>query len=505
MTSVCEKLKKQQNELRRNSIYFLNSNANDRDFEQFVLIDPGPKGKRCDFLQELHQVLIRDRKSFAASKHKSELQQWLGSNDEQNRVLTPLNWLKIEIENYPYRLFVVVEPEIWQKNGATVFDNTFWNDATIFLKKRICWIDVQEFREKIEKFKNELLQLKFWFMRKWITHICINLLGFRLRYSDALVLYFSQLYERNGGSYRPATLPSRLDIGHDQKKMEELAEKQDPLYRLNLFDDRNLEKIDNDAIEESDHILFFSRHRDFFEKVDNPTGKQQPEKINASGAFSAKSFEYLAPQVFYSESLSGSLSHFLRIVMALERDQDENSQLFLLQLIEQSLLRIAIVDERIQQKYAQLEDGRAAGIYQSRILVSYLGEPGRYGQKRKPGHRPYAKIPIRVFRPVKGKGNNFVIPNVEHFEQLWPESQRGIDVIVIHQGILDKWKKDDNYARYMLALKDKFPFVIITSGRGIPANLPKGIKFLPFSGLETCFVGNYFEKLTLVRQLFSLV
>ena len=505
MTQVCETLRIRQDDLHKDSIYLLNTDEQDRDFEFFVLVDPGDEDARCEFLQELFQILIVDETQFYESAHKSKLQEWLGTSEEKDRDLTPLNWLKVKIEHYPYRLFVVIDPQQWQKNGQSVFEAGFWRQAPVFLKKRICWISKTDFQKKLEQVGDELERLRFWLMQQWLVHICSNLLGCEPNKSGHLVLYFNQLYEGNDEFHRPTTLPSVLAIGIDQKQIEKRAEAFDKIYRLNLFEGRDIEKIDDDAIAPDDHILFFSRHRNFFELVDNSKNKQQRSNRRSTPVFSAGSFDDYKPQLIYSESLSGSLSHFLRIVMALERDHDTSSRFFLLQLIEQSLLRIAIVDERIQEKYAQLDHGRAAGIFQSCLLVSYLGEPGRYGQKPRPMDRPFGKFPVRIFQPQKSDGKDFTIPNIARFELLWPERHRGIDAIIIHQGILDKWKQGENYTRRMLALKDKIPFVIITSGRGIPSNLPQGIKFLPFSGLETCFVGNYFEKLTLVRQIFSLI
>jgi hypothetical protein len=66
------------------------------------------------------------------------------------------------------------------------------------------------------------------------------------------------------------------------------------------------------------------------------------------------------------------------------------------------------------------------------------------------------------------------------------------DVLIVHQGIIDEEGYTD---KKFLSLKDKFPFFIITSGRGVPANLSAVGKFLPFSVLETYLMKEYPEKI----------
>jgi len=59
------------------------------------------------------------------------------------------------------------------------------------------------------------------------------------------------------------------------------------------------------------------------------------------------------------------------------------------------------------------------------------------------------------------------------------------DFIIIHQGILDTYiEKIHNLENFIDNIRKYIPFVIIDSGRGIPTNLPKNVKFLPFSALS---------------------
>jgi len=74
------------------------------------------------------------------------------------------------------------------------------------------------------------------------------------------------------------------------------------------------------------------------------------------------------------------------------------------------------------------------------------------------------------------------------------------DVMIIHQGILDKVMKNPTKEKLSILLKnikEKIPFVIITSGRGEPENIPVDAKFLAFSNIETFLLKDYPEKFLL--------
>ena len=82
------------------------------------------------------------------------------------------------------------------------------------------------------------------------------------------------------------------------------------------------------------------------------------------------------------------------------------------------------------------------------------------------------------------------------------------DAIIIHQGILDKitW---GNYSykdqgQFLKELKEKIPFIAITSGRGEPSNLPMAVKFIGFSILEQHILSDPHSKLLLTDSFMKL-
>ena len=102
------------------------------------------------------------------------------------------------------------------------------------------------------------------------------------------------------------------------------------------------------------------------------------------------------------------------------------------------------------------------------------------------------------------------------------------DILVIHQGILDHWakqctnpvsdadialfdrkeRKDITKARIGLlikALKEKIPYVVVTSGRGRPPQVPAGCSFIPLSSFDVAPRSSMYEKFPLVQQVLAIV
>jgi len=482
-SEICQNLwnKEKKKELKKHSIYLLEKDegetggekGGDRGFEFFVFIDTRGNKMRPPFLKELLKVVQNGEKckEFAVPDHKNELRKWLGANSDDDPMLTPLYWLKIAMERYPYRLFVVIDPGEWKnsESGKTPIDDDRMHN---FLRKRICWIDKKDFymdSQHLEKFKT-------WLAGVWIGHIFRNIREYRDINSIFIRPHGMDYHET---SYIPSTLPFDRDLKPKSSYNSILYDLNAPVNGFRTVTDKM-----------SFPIFLFSRHGDLFEYE---TKKSKKWEINGE-------FLKFKNKIIYSENLSGSLSFFSQFLTSLEKFEEIKSEFFLLKMIEQSLFRIGIADERFQEWWGKLDTKGSGSIFQSRLTALYWGDENQYGQNKFPEHKVYCCLKTgNSFEWGSGTG--------EGFEDLWSKEQRGIDVLLIHQGILDKWretKTQSELTKNILNLKDHFPFVVITSGRGKPENLPFGTKFLPYSGIEMCMLGGYFEKLTLFRQLMSL-
>lgn len=220
-------------------------------------------------------------------------------------------------------------------------------------------------------------------------------------------------------------------------------------------------------------------------------------------------------KMIYGENLSGSLSYFLNILNSLGHSKPDfplplDVGIFFLRIAEQGLLNVSIVDERIQEWFNKQSPEDAVLSYQQRVFVSLWSKQGEYGQIKKAHHDLFSII--APHRPPSSSKYNLSIKNFlskEHplNHDLWSKSRCNEyrDILIVHQGIIDKWNTEPAIIKDILGWKEKIPFIVFTSGRGTPSELPLGVKFLPFSSLEHCLTGSRFEKFKLYRQLTSII
>ena len=178
-------------------------------------------------------------------------------------------------------------------------------------------------------------------------------------------------------------------------------------------------------------------------------GKVEPLKTDIYRA------KYGGKNYYYGETLSRNSLHIPIIV---------GSNKY--RLAENALYRILIVDERVF-KYYENSDIRSR-FYVSGIDVveqDYL-----------------EKIVIKL-------------------EKIEPGNY---DIIIIHQGILDKMKDKlkCGFEHFVNTLKLYIaPFVFITSGRGAPENIPQNTKFINFSSIESNMMTSFHQKVILTNIL----
>ncbi|PXF59002.1 MAG: hypothetical protein C4B58_04820 [Deltaproteobacteria bacterium] len=171
---LCDSLYGREMEFRKNSVFLLSNDEKDRDFEFFVFI--AQPENHSEFLAELYHCLCgwewsngqlsqpKNERHFEVESHKGQLEEWLKSDGLDDKALiNPLNWLKIAIERYPYRLFVVIDPHRWKVDTHNPLQDGFWLSGKTphekpskwlrspFLYKRICWIEKQEFEKALQK------------------------------------------------------------------------------------------------------------------------------------------------------------------------------------------------------------------------------------------------------------------------------------------------------------------------------------------------------------------
>jgi hypothetical protein len=453
---VCQELEKKKDELKQHSIFILPDDK-DTDYEFYVLVDDEKLDN--EFLKELFNFLNTSNNKFADDKHKEKLKKWLDITDDNDPLLTPLNWIKIAIERYPYRLFVAVDNPDKYKNKSS---------KSKFLNQRICWIKKEELKNA---FSNEndfsLFEVKkleinignnllkdftphqrgiLWLYYKWIEHIMeitnYGKINIHIAIRDPEMNYFI-----------PITSPFKEIGGNNQKY--EIGNK--------IFI--------KDAFENQDsYFISFARH--------------EPLALRPRYNF------------LYSQGYSGSQFQYNIIIPSADNfNQYYKTMLF----VENALFKKLIFDERFQNFYTS----------QTKKVKQKLICSGLFPVKEKRTEFKFDKgegITLKKENTDFGmeKGDIEEIMK-ENNQTLHPEIYNGnyLYLLIIHQGILDKIK-EKNPRKLILDLKDSFPFIQITSGRGKPENVPKGEKFIEFSNIEQV-MKEYPEDLILTKIAFKVI
>jgi len=516
-----------RNEAKRYSVYF-KEDLSDLDYEFVVLFDNGEN----EFVKRV-----------------------LGESDglEHSKLIS-------EIENYPYRLFIVTRNE-WGKNVPN------------FLKNRVVLLKRDEFKNMINS-ENEKLnrweKFKLKLYLKWIhsinsilpspmknedeqnqspINILINVAGeggntarkgrkiakylFEECKDDIFSLlnnYEGEEYEKYKELVEKLSKVSWSDLEKKDKKYREDIDQNnsifnDPAYFLEIWY-KIATSIDgdisfNEKPRSNDYLYFEDIVLRYWEFIESHFIKYEeeiktfPEVLRANGDTNdgwdgylslidanimihtdEKEFNKLKENKhisynrhsmieceIYSEALSGSQIYF-SLLSNSSRDKYLRSKI-VLQLLENAIIRMLIIDERVAQ-FVHKDEDIINTFKNMRITIPFA-------VKKEKGSEPIILVQESSVNEDDTIKLNEIVDNK-------------YDVLIIHQGVLEKLidSNKKNIGEYLNKLKEKIPFVVVTSGRGSPSTLPDDAKLLPFSNIESFILKSYPEKFLLTQTLMKI-
>ncbi len=433
--------------LKHNSIYVEETLPRDRDYKFCVLVDNG----NIKFINDLKTV-----------NNKKEL-------------------LK-ELETLPYRLFIVKD------------DNSQWDISDEPFKSRIVLLSKNEFEEKI---KSNAEEFKLYLYEKWIQHLA----GLRGKKDKVSILI-----KLSGGDVSSSTPIDELLQGLNNEIKNQLKDQfgLDENYIPETVPG-NLRTGGNSSIKNSSIEPRRSSEGSGLISVKDPP--QTTSKIYLTNTPSAdiiyarhkalSSVEFSPVSCLYFESLSGAAQHF--ILLNQPPTDGYYKQKLLYQLVENGLIKIGICDERFaQSSILTIKDAGEVdyGSYLRASQVYVIDEFENYKIEN-----VQTNYVLRI--------NNHQIKIIKKdtaIEQEITDNKFKLDFLIIHQGILDKLNKTKEEIEDILdSLKEKIPFIVVTSGRGKPENIPDNVKFLPFSNIESTLMVRPHSKFILTQILMSLI
>lgn len=198
--------------------------------------------------------------------------------------------------------------------------------------------------------------------------------------------------------------------------------------------------------------------------------------------------------LLYSEPISGSQSYLSALANVKNGDYG-----LAMRLAESGLLRILILDERVYDFILRREEVMSPVYASMHISVADTRNCPLMGD----GEQVSGNDDLNVRR-----GKELVSTSIKYVAHAAGDDK--YDVLIIHQGIIDKWwapHSKDEVADVLRGIRkrDIARFVVITTGRGRPDNIPDNEKVLPFSAIEAFLFRRYPEKMTLVNSVMSIL
>lgn len=494
-----------------------------RSFAMRLLVSQPGAPNEPPFLKELHRVLCENASAFyeddEGRARRGRMEEWLGREDSS--LHTPANWLKIVIEDLPLRLIVVINPEEWKAGEKSPLDAAFWDSRDSFFLRRICWLDCRQLlddsplalpKSPVGDASKDKATVRAWLQRLrllWIRHLSEEVTKlWDNNTKDNQLNVLVSLLEAQDASGVPED--SRLDppetVPLIWRDSEANRSGKSGLFRID-FEKLDVQRKDWQAtagllpneLNNNQRNLLYRRHavaaifdgeewranlRLFGSDVDSP---YENNTEATSGYFNRLVSQHVVTG-------AGRLFSLLDAALGSGEGGDEFPPI-VFGAAEQGSIRLGIADERFQQWMLGNDKQQRGWVIAQRVTPVFLKDASQNlrGQPRCDG-MPHVALACdnNDYSP------SFCFDKPPGTNLLWADQHRGLDALIIHQGLLDKvfgaqYSRQQLTAK-MLALKAAIPFVFVTSGRGRPENLPWGCKFLPYAAIEGAIHGGYFEK-----------
>ena len=495
---------KYSDQAKKYSIYFSNDNS-DFDYEFVVLYDDG----KNEFINKIKNYLKEPDK-----KNKENV----------------LSELKNEIEQYPYRLFIICD--------NNKYENLKNEKLFGFLRERLVVLSKNEFpfkENKKDKEKETINydEFKLWLYSKWVDHLIIlrspedkdlklliNVTGnsghgqngekiaeivFKI-FKNSIVDLLNELeYYNDSENLKNVFWGNVLNNSHSNK-IEEANELSSALLKSFECSD-DAKKYVEVSVE-----TFWKTTKQLFMKYEEEI-ETLPEVFKANGESNVKwkvdkylknvtitkdenseninisyNRHYIKEDAkIYSEATSGSQIYF-SILSHFDKDDEYLKSKIIFQLLENSMLRTLIIDERVSQ-FLQKDENMKVNFNYAQIIVpdvvSISNDDKEIPLIQNLSNEKYHNI------------NKIILDEI---------SSSNYEVLIIHQGVLEKLLGSDKnmIGEFLNQVKEKIPFIIVTSGRGAPSTLPDNAKLLAFSNLESFLLKSYHEKFLLMQIIMKI-
>ena len=215
-------------------------------------------------------------------------------------------------------------------------------------------------------------------------------------------------------------------------------------------------------------------------------------------------------KVEYVEPLSGTQTYLSQLTKV------KDNLGLQMRLIENGLMRILVLDERVA-KFLR-EHQKEVGPHYKAMNINVVDHewvvaggknppPEGFYKKFTYVHKEALKLFVKSEDSNDGKKgqNKSTEENLDSRLAMFDD----VDILIVHQGILDKWypefKNPNDMSKLLKGLKKLVKYVVVTTGRGTPENIPEEAHLLPFAVVESTLFKKYPEKLILTDTIMNVL
>ena len=205
----------------------------------------------------------------------------------------------------------------------------------------------------------------------------------------------------------------------------------------------------------------------------------------------------------YSEALSGSQSYLnalSRLLSTIGEDKNGECYAEVARLLENAFLRVLIIDERVMNFVEERSSDEMRKTFIN--MGIWIADVVNQGVAK-----ASSEVKDELYR--FHYGSDALAQDEGRKCSTYVDIPSGqFDVLVIHQGIIDKWweRHDKDKVKEILNdLRLSIPRVVVTTGRGRPENIPDDEKVLPFSVIESSLFRRYPEKPVFINTIMNLL
>ena len=223
--------------------------------------------------------------------------------------------------------------------------------------------------------------------------------------------------------------------------------------------------------------------------------------------------DFLPDQMLYQESLSGTQSYIYDLI---QYQNKTGSQKISTKLYENGLARVVIIDERVSKflrdRPEMIKTFCHMGIWC--VDETNFSDHGSNFHNAIDSLETFGSLLVldkaQIDEFINSLKNESSTSDGETGKKSDEKGRKVFDVLIIHQGIIDKWLShagadSKKVEEFIERLKEEIPYVVITTGRGTPANIPDSARILPFSIIEATLFKKHPEKLVLVDTIMSIL